>query len=481
MTPARCAALLLVVLAPLGVATSASAHLFGTGPGGINNATPGLTSNDIKIGLARGPDGTLHLLWPDEHLILHTEFTPDPPDIDNRVVERYGTVGEGGMANETVAVVRDGGGLRAFFAGHSEGHPRDSVLATATWTFGADEWQVQSTPASDGRAGTRSNVFAAAGIGATMLPNGPISVWGDTAPAGYHIGLSSNVADTPFGEEGGLVSEPNVAVDAATGQAWLAWNDVTNETVWVAPLAAPAQTVAPPFADSTDGRKRVSITGRIGGRAGTDPPGGIFVAYPRGTNLFRAKPAVWRVGSDSPMSFPSFSHPNAPDAFDYARFVGVTPAPNGRIWAYWGRPGNNWVYATRSNTKATTFGPVTAHGLPGEWDMYGLEADGSQGPLDVLALADRGSLHGPTLGNWHHRILPPLKLSATVDGRSILFKVVDVGQPVNNAKVIVADHSGFTNEKGKVTFRGIPVGTHKALAKKKDYERAGRKVTVEGR
>ena len=476
MTPARLAALLIAVLAALVTAPAATA-----GPPGKWTRITDYNSEEQESALARTPDGTLHVFWGGSgrgisegfHRLVNSQINPDgtkPAGFGFAYAFDYPKAEDGGAAHNNFALVRSGQGLRAFFTGVYPNHPLNGVLATATSNDGVTWSDAVAVSAS-------SNVYPAVGLGAAVLPNGtPITVWGDYEPgnAAYHFGLDPNEADVPFGEQDGVVSGPNVAIDAVTGQAVLAWNDIEEGTVWAASLFSPNDPVPVPFADAPDGTERVALTGRIPGRAGSGiSGGGVYLGYLRGTNVLLSRPAVWRVGSDSAMTLSSMKG---------ARFMGVTAAPNGRIWAFWARTSpSRRIYATRSNTNATAFGPISTHSLPeGAFKIYSLEGEGSLGPLDLLALVET-SHDDEDLGNWHQQIRPRLKLDATVQGRGAAFKVLDAGQPVNNAKVLVAGKSGFTDEKGRVTFRGLPEGTHRAKAKKSGYERAERNINVEGR
>ena len=189
----------------------------------------------------------------------------------------------------------------------------------------------------------------------------------------------------------------------------------------------------------------------------------------RGTNVFLSRPAIWRIGSDSPMTLS-----NAPGA----RYVNVAAAPNGRIWAFWARTDPLRIYATRSNTKATKFGPISNHSPPAKaTSIFSLKGDGSLGPLDLLALVQPPDRDHPD--NYHQQILPRLKLLANGGNNSAVFRVLDAGQDVNKAKVTVAGETKLTGSDGRAFFSGLPEGTRTATARQQGYAKAKQQVTIE--
>ena len=294
-------------------------------------------------------------------------------------------------------------------------------------------------------------------------------VWGDSGPedGGYHLGLDPATPDVPFPV--GLAVDPNATFDAA-GTAYLAWIVLggleTPGSLQVMPVGGAPVTV-PKSAAAWTGQ-RVSISSRIGA-------GGVYVAYGSGSNEFDALPAWWRVGAAKPIVIKGQRD---------AEHTGLAPAPGGRLWIYWNRHGR--LYAARTDKQAKKLGAIVSVKPPkGTSAIYSLQAEGSRGPLDVLALAEaKGGL-----GYFQQRILPGLSLTAkpkTVKaGKKLTLRATDAGTPVKGAKLALAlgkkKLKKKTNAKGKASFK-IPAktkpGKYKATAAKGGYAKARTKLRV---
>ncbi|MCD6727330.1 MAG: hypothetical protein LT070_08830 [Solirubrobacteraceae bacterium] len=450
----------LTALALLAPAASAQA-----GPPGSWTKVTGIGQPDLNIsevGLARTGDGVLHVLWTRRAGlggdVLHSRVAADAKSVGGPVtVFHY----PGGV-NESALLLRGpGGGLRAFFSGLSAGSALDEGLATATWAGGG--WAVQPTLASNSTPAGLSNVYVAAGIGGALRTDGtPIAAWGDSAPgaSGYHVGLSPAAPDAPF-TSGCCAYDPSVGVDAASGQAVIAWKFIESASGTAVRSLVPAGgRVSPPGGAAADTGTRTAITGRLGGMPG------IYLAYQRGDNQFLSRPALWRVGADKPLLLSSSRG---------ARSIGIAPAPGGRLWVFWHRDGS--VVARRSNAAATRFGATRTIKPPKGTDtIHRVAGEGSAGPLDVLALIERS---GSDLGHWQQRVLPGLTLAAKAkSGHKVLLTVTDAGDAVPGAKVSIAGKSGKTGAKGTLTLKLKQAGSFTAKAGKTGYAGAKAKVKV---
>lgn len=424
------------------------------GPPGTWTLTTGPHTSTVEIGVARTPDGTLHLLWPDQGplsgSVIHSSISADAqsgggPD----TVFTY----PGGL-NNRMALITEAGGLRAFFSGlfGSASSPLQGLMATATSADGAS-WTVQPSPASNDTTLGRSPVYAGAGIGAALGADGiPISTWGDSSPgsAGYHVGLSAAGPDIRFSSDC-CVYAPNIGVDSITGEAFLAWQYLqgTSGTAYMSLTPGSARR-QPPGSGAAAPETRSAISGRIGAD-------GVYIAYLYGSNQFTSVPAIVRAGtSDSaPLS-----------GQKGAQMIGLAAAPEGRMWAFWKYNGK--ITARRSDPAVNIWGaPVTVNAPASTSAIYNLAGEGSLGPLDLLALADTSG----GIDNWHQRILPGLKLVSKKAKGSVKFKVTDAGAPVKGAKVTAGSKSGKTNSKGQVKL-SLRKGKYKAKAVKDGYTAA---------
>jgi hypothetical protein len=452
--PAMVAAVLAALVALI-CAGSASA-----GPPGKWTQVTGVAGqadlNTLRVGLARTADGVLHVGWARSGpgtvgQVLHSSISANAKTVAGPdTIFTY----PGGV-NQSVELVRAPEGIRAFFAGLAEGSGFDRAMATTVSTSGA-AW-MPPQPAS--RAGNSAKpVYAAGGLGASVGLDGTLySAWGDSAPdgGGFHVGLDASVADGEL--PGGLQQDPGIGVDSASGQVFLAWNDLDTQTVKVTRLSPPGAPVTLPNSAAAQLQHEVGITGRIGAA-------GVFIAFTQGTNAFLGKPALFRVDTGKAIRLSSSAGEKA----------SIAAAPSGRLWVFWKKAGT--VFARRSNRAATKFGATRRIRVPGgnTTTIFSLAGEATRGPLDLLALVDP-----PTGGiaNFHQRILPGLTLKPALkrNGKAT-FKVTDAGEPIAGAKVKVSgEGTKTTGAKGTVRFT-LPEGRHTATATKNGY--AAGKATV---
>ncbi len=428
-------------------------------------------ANTDEVGLQRTADGVLHVAWTRpaggvSDTVLQSAISANAKSVSGPVP--IVTAANDGINSSVALVGAPGGGLRVLFAGLFPKTPIDTVMASATAPAAGTPWSAAS-PVSSTNPATRSPVYVAAGIGGAVSSTGEtVLVWGDAGPedGGYHVGLNPTDPDVPF--PSGLASNPNATW--AGGTAYLAWIVLGSagspgalEVMQVggAPMTAPKSGAAWVG-------QRVSIGSRIGA-------GGVYVAYGSGSNEFDATPAWWRVGAAKP-----FIVKGQRDA----EHTGLAPAPGGRLWIYWNRKGR--IYATRTNKKATKPGAIVSIKPPkGTSGIYRLQADGSRGPLDLLALAEAGG----GLGYFHQRILPGLTLvakpKATKAGKKVTLRATDAGAPAKGAKLVLKLGKKAlkkkANAKGKATFK-IPAktkpGKYNATATKGGYAKGRTKLRV---
>jgi hypothetical protein len=451
----------IAALAALALLVPATAE---AGPPGAWTKVTGIGQANLNIdrlSAARTPDGVLHFVSVRRSglggTVQHRTLSANAKQLGATTdIYTY----PGGI-NDSPLLLAAPGGLRAFFSGLYFGSALDQGLATATSANGTS-WAVKPNLAS--HANPAAAVYAAYGIGAAFLKDGtPLTAWGSTASA-FHIGIDPVAADIAYSSDC-CDYDPGVGVDSASGQAVFTWkfigNDGSTGTAARA-LALGGALVHPPGAAAADTGSMTGITGRLAGQPG------IYLAYQQGTNQFLSRPAVWRYGSSQAMVLSGKAG---------ARSIGISPAPEGRLWVFWHRDGR--LYARRSNKAATKWGATRAVApAKGTQTIYRVAGEGSAGPLDVFGLFGRG---GSDLGYWQTRVLPVLSLTSA-KGKTITFKkgkkifkktqvtfkVTDVGDPVAGAVVSVGGGSKTTGGDGKATFT-LPPGAYSAHAKKAGY------------
>ena len=453
----RTAAVAAVVL--LAAAGSAEA-----GPPGKWTQVTGVGQDDgnpMRPGLARTPDGVLHVSWSRDvgggGSLLHSAISADAKTVSGPV-SVYDNV-LGGVNYHSDLVVAPDGTLRAFFAATNM---FDSVLATATSANGGASWTVGGAASKNGAAG--KDVYTAGGIGAAVGKDGTFySIWGDSSPdgAGYHVGLDPNAADGEL--PGSLQSDPKLGVDSESGQVVSAWNSLDDDgPVRVMPIAPAGGPVSIPNSTGYP-LHPVGITGRIGAP-------GVFVGYHRGTNQFLSDPSVYRVDTGQAIRLTKKD----------GELISLAAAPGGRLWAFW--TVENSIRATRSNPAATKWGQIVSIKPPKNTSaIYNLVGEASAGPLDLLAHVDA---EPSPLASWHRRILPGLGFTAKKNkkGKTVV-KVTDAGQTVGGVKVKFKGKgkgnkgSKTTSSSGKVSFSLEP-GKYKVSVSKKGYAAYSKQVRV---
>jgi hypothetical protein len=445
---------LLVALAALGALASAAPAQ--AGPPGKWTQVTGVAGqedlNTLRVGLLRTSDGVLHVGWMragpgNAGTILHSSVSADAKTVSGPdSVFTYP-----GGANESVVLVRAPEGIRAFFAGLAEGSAVDRAMATAVSTDG----RTWTPPLPASRAGSSAKpVYVASGLGAGAGLDGTFfAAWGDSEPGGggFHVGLDPTAADSEL--PAGLQRDPGIGVDSASGQVFLAWNDLDASTVAVMGLSPSGSPVTLPNSAAAQLQHPVGITGRIGAP-------GVFIAYTQGTNPFLGDPSLYRVDTGKATKLTTRD----------GEQVSIAAAPSGRLWVFWKKAAT--VFARHSNKAATKFGATRKLSVPGGRGstIFSLAGEGSRGPLDLLVLVDPPSAG---IANFHQRVLPGLTLAAKQkkSGKTA-FKVTDAGAPVAGAKVKVkGDGTKTTGAAGSVLF-SLSKGKHGATATKKGYASA---------
>jgi hypothetical protein len=452
MRARRLAAVTVVGL--LAFATSA-----GAGPRGQWTRLPGTVLNFAEPGLARTPDGVLH--------VLYTRENGSKQDLIHVAVSPAGKVGGdtvalGGwasMSHPDLLRMPDGS-LRAFFGGirSTNAGETNNAMNTATAPAAGGPWTLKS-----GKAAQATYAYATGVAGAGLAKDGtPISTWSGTPGLGFHYGIDPTTADGKIAQSGCCLYTPDVAVDAASGQAWVGFysNETAGPGVYVNAIgpagAQGGRRLAPGSVTGKDSiypGNRTSLSGRIGA-------GGVYLFYGRGYPTF-ATLALWKVETGkAQIVIPAKGNEHA----------NVAPAPDGRLWLMWEQSGT--IYAARTNGAATRVGAVNAIKPPGGASIYRLNGEGSAGPLDLIA--NMQAAGGQAL--WHQQVWPKLSLTASSrgagKGRAIVFRVLDAGDPVGGATIKAAGKSLKTRADGSASLKQAARGRVSATATKAGYASA---------
>ena len=427
----------------------------GAGPRGQWTRLPGTVINFAEPGLARTSDGTLHVLYtrrnaPREDLI-HVSVAPN-----GRVGgESVALGGWASMSHPDLLRMPDGT-LRAFFGGIRSTSPGETnnSMNTATAPASGATWTLKP-----GKAAQATYAYATGVAGAGLARDGtPISTWSGSPGLGFHFGVDPAQPDGVIPQSGCCLYTPEIAVDSASGQAWVGFysNESAGPGLYVNAIGpsspqggrrlAPGSVVG---GSSIHPGNRASLTGRIGA-------GGVYLFFGQGYPTF-ATLALWKVDT---------ARPHLVIRAARNEHANVAAAPEGRLWLMW--EVNGTIFAARTNRTATRVGAVNALGAPGSKTVYRLNGDGSAGPLDLFV--NDGSAF------WHQQVWPKLQLAATSrkagKGRVITFRVLDAGDPVASATVKAGGRTLRTSAKGTATLKQARAARLKATASKAGYAQA---------
>jgi hypothetical protein len=444
MRAVRVLAAVVVVLAAAGSAAA--------GPPGQWTRLAGTVVNFAEPGMARTSDGVLH--------VVYTHKAGTKEELVHVTVSSAGKVGTeavavgnwSSMSHPDLLRMPDGS-LRVFFGGIRSTNPGETNkrLSTATAPASGAPWTLKP-----GDVVQASSAYATGVAGAGLATDGtPISTWSVTPGLGYHYGINGGDPDRSIPQSGCCLYTPDVAVDSASGQAWIGFhsNENAGPGLYVNAIGPSGpqggRKLAPGSVTGKDSiypGNRTSLTGRIGA-------GGVYLFYGQGYPTFKTL-ALWRVDT---------AKPHLVIRADRNEHANVAAAPDGRLWLMWEQ--NGTIYAGRTNKSATKLGALNAIKAPSGATIYRLNGEGSAGPLDLIANMFGGG--GQSL--WHQQVWPKLSLTGARKGTTITFRVTDAGDPVAGAKLKAAGKTLTTSRNGTAKLTKAPGGRVKASATKAGY------------
>jgi hypothetical protein len=362
-------------------AVSAAVPAVAAGPGHWVEVTAKGTSPVADVGLARGADGVLHVLWAGGQKIMDTPIAP------------HGTPGKSvavasGMSMESSpdATVTPSG-IYALWNGVKTGGanaPKGTFWATrplkgGQWKLGGNVPPVLTAPAAN-----ETSVTATTG--------GDGKPWMAYTYTDSLVVLHLGQQGTKIAPTQCCVYETGLATDGKTGATWLAYYAyVSVKTVGyylqkLSKNAASGNAVKLPGPGQGGGTvtpvQRVALTGRGKGH------GGVYALYGDGHYSYTSLNLI-ATGSTKPVSL-------ATTVSEELQGDTITAGPDGRLWATWwvGGPLPDAIYVRATKTATgTAFGKTITVPLPagrvGIWKVY---TSAQAGRLDVVALLTRGSV-----------------------------------------------------------------------------------------
>lgn len=432
-------------------------------------------------GLFRTADGRLHVIWPShDNLVFSLHYSTVGGQAKllatGTIVHNWATVSS---YLELVPAAK--GGMDTFFTGSDNTSPFNTgAMYIASSNSTGASWKLVngSLSHSQGIPGTDT--------AATTLADGrPVAAWTLDTALGYHVGIDPNIpAKTPdqiYDIHDSGLGKPTL-IRTKNGTVLAGWFDTTgdkNEGYWVAqiwPTRKP-KIKAPNSGGHNQNNGQplqpVALVARQGG--------GSYLAYCVPTHVLACGHiALWRVGAPRALTVPASSS-------NSAQLVAMSNGRGGHLWISWFNYQTNEIRVVRTNAAATGFGQVRTINPPLPVGPFSaLAAEGSDGPLDLIAL-EQLNLQNASPTYFVTQIDPALRIRASKSSVSnsrsttITFTVVDAGDGVGGAKVTFLGKSATTNSKGVVTFtvkKGTAKGKHVVVASKAGYATATFTVKV---
>jgi hypothetical protein len=348
-----------------------------------SRVTPLGTPIIADIGLARGKDGVLHVLWT-------TGASPRQRVMDTPIslagaVRKPSTIASGMFTASFPDEVVTSRGLAALFSAQkTESLSSPQGLFEATRPARGGKWsaaKVSVTPAQGASTnGITLSAGAARGQAYTAFTATSILAVGPVGHPYVHIPPKACCA-----------YNPGMAGDSRTGSMWVAYLSLVShhQGIFAQRLTrtGTASGAAIHLPGSSTGGNVVNSDQRIGlaGRGPGHP--GVFAAYGSGYPSLRRVDVI-RVGA---------SHPMVVGSIGGLKTIGpvtVTADPKGRLWVAWviisgSRP---QLFVRRSNPAVTRFGKTVRVPLPaGTQNVWKVYLNAGPKRVDVLALTSNGT------------------------------------------------------------------------------------------
>ena len=400
-----------------------------------------------NLGLARGKDGRLHVLWAGPSRAPYKGIYDTAISPAGAVGRPQAVVSGWNGVNPPAAAVASDGSVHAVISGAKVGGQNDpydglnDAAGPGSWRLGAHAFGHSSI-----------SVASNAVVAAAFLKNGQlVTVWQSAAKLLTQVGIDPATPPQDITPPG-LADNPQIAVDQATGDAVVAYHNVNagqNSFRRIQPALGAPQVMPQAKLDAP----------QIAARAG----GGVYTAYtPDGARVW-----LLRYGSPPrPVPVPKGVH---------VLTAGVAPGPEGRLWLFYGSGDKTFV--TRTSKAVGGFEPVQTLTSPTNAQYFRIEGEGSAGPLDLFVDL---TVDGKTKdGTYQTHVLPALSLVTAKSGRRVTVRVLDAGDPVAGARV-----SGLpggvktTDAKGSIVLAATGKRTLSLTASKPGYVSATAKVTV---
>lgn len=344
------------------------------GPGHWTQVTSA-SSNSAAVGLVRGTDGVLHILW---QAGITSQKLVDTPVAPSGAVRARTTIVSGQTFVGFPDATASAHGLHVFWGGERNLSAPSGIfeasrpLRGGSWSAGP--FIAEPILASPITAATASDDKP--WLGYTSTDN----LWL------IHVGQHQDDVGTKC-----CLYLPGIATNGVTGTSFVAYLSLISNAagVWVRPLSKTGVT-GKPFRLPGSGvgsntiapDQRMAITGRGKGRSG------VYVSYGAGYPSYRSLD-VFRVGASKPLVLATFGS----SGFQLAGSA-ITAGPDGKLWDTWidGFGGPPAMFVRASNPAVSAWTTAKRVALPsGTTTLWNVYENAQRGKVDVVALM---TVHG---------------------------------------------------------------------------------------
>lgn len=375
------------LVAALGTQAAGAAASSTPRPGQWERVTANGLGNTADVGLARGSDGVLHVIWAS----ANSTSVLDTPIAANGSVRRTVTLVSHFVTVSFPDATATPHGLDAFW--NAEKTDSDTTWGTyeATRPLRGGRWHVSGpSPAVDTNWGS--------GIAAANGANG--QPWVAFVAGGVsvrHYGHPEVVLPL----SGCCFYETGIGTDGRSGTTWVTWNSNAspNSGVYYRQLTQSGHssgrpTRAPGSKNTQVILQRMTAVSRGKGRHG------VYITYLSYGSSFARAVNLYQLGSKSAVVVQKLP------AINNIGMSMLAADPDGRIWVTWASniDGQAALFVRRSDTAVRKFGRVGRVRLPTGTDVvWRVYASATARHLDVVALL---TVHGK-IAYWHTQVLPP--------------------------------------------------------------------------
>jgi len=429
-------------------------------PGSWTLLGSGIRSVSGQIGVARTPDGALHVVWSrggagTPWQLLETTVAPAGQSSAARPI-----VSGWSRIDDVAAAVFKGRPLTVAFTGTKTDKSGDPTEGLNLATTSGGDWSV-------GNSAIYHTDFAGSSVPSVGFTRSGtfVQAWSANGEVLVHTGVDPNVPARSIGKGG------NVTL--------LGWSEAgkyahEQEKVLIAWCRSDSQAGIQALEFGADTPEPVR---QLRGSETTRCPAASRTAYTRNPQItFDNSSAAAAVNSQRTVLFwINAAQPPAEVAAGSGikQQVAAAADPHGRVWVGWRDASTGKLRLRRSNG-SDTFGAVVSTAIPVSQDtLSNLDLAAQLDRVDVIARTSKGS----DVSLFHTQMFPGLSVQATSKRGRVTILVTDAGVPVANSNVSVAGHLLHTAASGRVRIN-LPSGSYHVTASKNKYVSATTRLQV---